>query len=45
MDKDANERAGEVGRLNSIKMRSEKEINELMKRIDHYDSVMNEKSK
>jgi hypothetical protein len=45
LDKDLYETAGEIGRLNLTKMHLEKDVDDLMKRLDHYDSVMEEKYK
>ncbi len=43
LDKIKDEIYGEIGRLNSLKMELEKENDELMKGIDHYDSVLMKK--
>jgi hypothetical protein len=43
LDKVLYETAGELGRLNSIKMQLEKDIEERMKMIDNYDSILFEK--
>ncbi len=43
LDEDLDEIADMMGRLSFTKMRLEKDVNELVKRIDHYDSVMGEK--
>ncbi len=40
LDKVMYESAGEIGQLNSIKMKLEKEVEERMKRIDRYDYVI-----
>ena len=34
---------GEIGRLNSLKMELEGDVDGLMKSIDHYDSVLMDK--
>jgi hypothetical protein len=43
LDKVLYETAGELGRLNSIKMQLDKDIEERMKMMDNYDSVMVER--
>ncbi len=43
LDKDLDETAGLIGSLNFTKMRLEKDVDELRKRIDHYDSILDEK--
>ena len=42
---DINETADIIGRLNFTKMRLERDVNDLMKSIDHYDSVLSDISK
>lgn len=43
LDNDINEIANIIGRLNFAKMRLEGYVDDLMKRIGHYDSVLMEK--
>ena len=43
LDKDLYETAGEIGRLNSLKMQLEKEVAELMELLGNIESVMEEK--
>ncbi len=45
LDMDLYETAGIIGSLNFTKMRLEMDLDELRKRIDHYDSVMEKYSK
>jgi hypothetical protein len=40
LDKVVYETAVEIGRLNSIKMQLEGDVEDQMKRIEHYDSVL-----
>ena len=43
LDRELEETAGLIGSLNFTKTHLERDVDELRKRIDHYDSVMNEK--
>lgn len=43
IDKAVFDTYGEIGRLNSLKMQLKRKNGELMKGIDHYDSVLMEK--
>lgn len=43
LDKDINEIADIIGKLNFTKMQLERDVDDLMKRIDRYDSVLMEK--
>ncbi len=43
LDKELYETAGEIGRLNSLKMQLEKEVAELMEMLGHCKSAMEEK--
>ena len=43
LDNDINEIANIIGRLNFTKMRLEEDVDDLIKRIDHYDLVLMEK--
>lgn len=45
LDNDINELANIISRLNFTKMRLERDANDLMKSIDHYDSVLSDISK
>jgi len=45
LDNDINEIATIIGRLNFTKMQLERNVDDLMKRIDHYDSVLSDISK
>ncbi|HZH38483.1 MAG TPA: hypothetical protein VEX17_00265 [Bacillales bacterium] len=45
LDNDINKIANIIGMLNFTKMRLERDVNDLMKSIDHYDSVLSDISK